>query len=89
MRPGRNDPCRCGSGRKYKKCCAAADDAKAPAPGATAPPANATAEPADTADGAKPAADTRQKPPLGAWMHQVRGGKQQTRRSQVGKDSLG
>ncbi|MFQ5947154.1 MAG: SEC-C metal-binding domain-containing protein [Anaerolineae bacterium] len=18
---GRNDPCRCGSGRKYKKCC--------------------------------------------------------------------
>lgn len=19
--PGRNDPCRCGSGRKYKKCC--------------------------------------------------------------------
>lgn len=22
-RPGRNDPCPCGSGRKYKKCCAA------------------------------------------------------------------
>jgi preprotein translocase subunit SecA len=20
-RPGRNDPCLCGSGRKYKKCC--------------------------------------------------------------------
>ena len=20
-RPGRNDPCPCGSGRKYKKCC--------------------------------------------------------------------
>ena len=20
--PGRNDPCPCGSGRKYKKCCA-------------------------------------------------------------------
>ncbi|WP_430700914.1 SEC-C metal-binding domain-containing protein [Pontivivens nitratireducens] len=20
-RPGRNDPCSCGSGRKYKKCC--------------------------------------------------------------------
>ncbi|MFB6371611.1 MAG: SEC-C metal-binding domain-containing protein [Bradymonadaceae bacterium] len=19
--PGRNDPCKCGSGRKYKKCC--------------------------------------------------------------------
>jgi len=23
MKPGRNDPCPCGSGRKYKKCCAA------------------------------------------------------------------
>ena len=23
--PGRNDPCRCGSGRKYKRCCLAAD----------------------------------------------------------------
>lgn len=21
-RPGRNDPCPCGSGRKYKHCCA-------------------------------------------------------------------
>jgi hypothetical protein len=24
-RPGRNDPCRCGSGRKYKRCCGDAD----------------------------------------------------------------
>jgi uncharacterized protein len=23
LRPGRNDPCSCGSGRKFKKCCAA------------------------------------------------------------------
>lgn len=23
LRPGRNDPCPCGSGRKFKKCCAA------------------------------------------------------------------
>ena len=22
--PGRNDPCPCGSGKKYKKCCGAA-----------------------------------------------------------------
>lgn len=27
---GRNDPCRCGSGRKYKKCCLARDQAEAP-----------------------------------------------------------
>lgn len=24
---GRNDPCHCGSGAKYKKCCASKDDA--------------------------------------------------------------
>ena len=24
LRPGRNDPCHCGSGRKFKKCCGAA-----------------------------------------------------------------
>jgi hypothetical protein len=27
--PGRNDPCRCGSGRKYKQCCLAKDEAAA------------------------------------------------------------
>lgn len=26
---GRNDPCRCGSGKKYKRCCLPADDAPA------------------------------------------------------------
>ena len=26
---GRNDPCRCGSGKKYKKCCLASDEAAA------------------------------------------------------------
>jgi hypothetical protein len=28
MRLGRNDPCHCGSGKKYKKCHEAADAAK-------------------------------------------------------------
>jgi len=28
-RIGRNAPCPCGSGRKYKKCCLAADEAAA------------------------------------------------------------
>ena len=27
-RPGRNEPCHCGSGRKYKKCCLGADEAR-------------------------------------------------------------
>ena len=26
-RPGRNEPCTCGSGRKYKFCCLAKDEA--------------------------------------------------------------
>ena len=30
-RPGRNDPCPCGSGRKYKQCCAGRTDAAAAA----------------------------------------------------------
>ena len=28
-RPGRNDPCHCGSGRKYKHCCLDKDEAEA------------------------------------------------------------
>lgn len=27
-RPGRNEPCLCGSGRKYKHCCLAKDEKK-------------------------------------------------------------
>jgi hypothetical protein len=27
-KPGRNDACPCGSGKKYKKCCQAADDVR-------------------------------------------------------------
>ena len=26
-RPGRNEPCHCGSGRKYKQCCLQKDEA--------------------------------------------------------------
>jgi hypothetical protein len=29
LNPGRNDPCHCGSGKKYKKCCADRDQEKA------------------------------------------------------------
>lgn len=28
MKLGRNDPCHCGSGKKYKQCCLAKDEAK-------------------------------------------------------------
>ncbi|HEY4074764.1 MAG TPA: SEC-C metal-binding domain-containing protein [Herbaspirillum sp.] len=37
MKPGRNDPCSCGSGEKYKKCCGKVIQlAVAPAPAAAA-----------------------------------------------------
>src|SRR5215469_13785448 len=29
MKTGRNDPCHCGSGKKYKKCCLAKDQEEA------------------------------------------------------------
>jgi hypothetical protein len=35
MKPGRNDPCPCGSGKKYKKCCGAAIPIAAIAPAPT------------------------------------------------------
>jgi hypothetical protein len=49
---GRNDPCHCGSGRKYKHCCLEKDEAlaadsraKAAADAAAASPEAATAAP--------------------------------------------
>jgi len=40
---GRNDPCHCGSGQKYKKCCSAKDDAARSAELAAQAAARATA----------------------------------------------
>jgi len=57
-RPGRNEPCHCGSGRKYKQCCLEKDDKKAAkarakaVAEAPAPPAEATAS--KSARGTKP-----------------------------------
>ena len=48
---GRNDPCHCGSGKKYKQCHLAADEAAAPAaepatkPTAPVAPRHATRQP--------------------------------------------
>jgi hypothetical protein len=47
---GRNDPCHCGSGRKYKQCCLEKDEAAARAASDKATePASASAEPAPAA----------------------------------------
>ena len=54
-RPGRNDPCHCGSGRKYKQCCLDKDEAALRA--ARAKTAEAAAAPAaESAESAAPAA---------------------------------
>jgi len=51
-RPGRNDPCPCGSGRKYKQCCLEKDEAETRAAyakaAAEAPEPSADASPART-----------------------------------------
>ena len=63
---GRNDPCHCGSGNKYKKCCADKDDteraAQLAAQRAALDAAAAQAAADATAAGTKPAA-TAIKPP--------------------------
>ena len=48
--PGRNDPCPCGSGNKYKKCCLEKDEAARVA--------------ATTASAAAAAAAAAEKPPV-------------------------
>jgi hypothetical protein len=64
--PGRNDPCPCGSGKKYKQCHLGADEAKereARAKAAAAAPlaaADTAAEGAAPAPGARPKHVTRQ-----------------------------
>jgi len=49
--PGRNDPCPCGSGKKYKQCCLGKDEEKARLARAKA----AEEAPPPTADSATPA----------------------------------
>jgi tetratricopeptide (TPR) repeat protein len=55
MKPGRNDPCPCGSGRKYKHCCGLLPAAAAAAPGPGSPLAVRDSQP--EAEGLVEAAD--------------------------------
>jgi hypothetical protein len=64
-RPGRNEPCHCGSGKKYKHCCLAKDEEAERA--ALAEHANA-APPADPAEAEAPARTTpRPRPTSQPW----------------------
>jgi len=49
-KPGRNDPCPCGSGQKYKRCCLPQDEAAAHAAARAAAATSAMAEPEAAAD---------------------------------------
>ena len=61
-RPGRNEPCYCGSGKKYKQCCLAKDEAAAAKARADAAAANAdTAPAAAEASSAAPTAAPKHK----------------------------
>ena len=64
--PGRNDPCHCGSGRKYKQCCLDKDDKAARAARAKQAdqaPAAAEAEPSQAAAPARTARPSRAEQP--------------------------
>ena len=50
-KPGRNDPCPCGSGKKFKKCCLGRQEAPASDPQDPTPlPPHAPPEPVDEAE---------------------------------------
>ena len=61
-RPGRNDPCHCGSGRKYKQCCLDTDEKAASAARAEAAAAAEKAA-ASEPDGEGAAAAKPKRPP--------------------------
>jgi len=61
-RPGRNEPCHCGSGRKYKHCRLEKDEAQATAARAKAAAAAADAGPGASAETAPSAPKRAPKP---------------------------
>jgi hypothetical protein len=60
--PGRNDPCRCGSGKKYKACCLDKDEAAAREARAKAAAAVPADKPAAHETGAAPHAGPQPRP---------------------------
>ncbi len=57
---GRNDPCHCGSGRKYKHCCLEKDEAAARAASAEAAASSPPSSNAKPATAARPKHQTNQ-----------------------------
>jgi preprotein translocase subunit SecA len=59
---GRNDPCWCGSGKKYKNCHLKADEGRGAVPAGVAAGAAAGAQPAQTQPSARPGSGPKQPP---------------------------
>ncbi len=53
MKVGRNEPCPCGSGKKYKYCCYAKDSVKSATTVTEEPESNTAAEEETAAEGQK------------------------------------
>lgn len=65
---GRNDPCPCGSGKKYKKCCLAKDEAAQRAPAVSSPAApQADARSSPTGASSRSAPPRRELSPEEQW----------------------
>src|SRR5262249_15074347 len=63
MKVGRNDPCPCGSGKKYKKCCLPKDQAtSATQPAAVLPPPAMTRSPRADSSRSQPEGSDRSSP---------------------------
>jgi hypothetical protein len=68
-RPGRNDPCHCGSGHKYKHCCLAKDEKKAAAARAKAATTAAADAPTTAPPQARPPKPQTRQPWKAANSH--------------------
>ncbi len=61
-RPGRNERCHCGSGKKYKQCCLSKDEAAARAAREKAAKAAAAEKPGEVEDAEGPARRRPRRP---------------------------
>jgi len=70
-RPGRNEPCHCGSGKKYKHCCLEKDEEADRAARAAQAATPAAAPPAE--ENRPPQAPPPRRPPEQPWRQRGQG----------------
>ena len=82
-KPGRNDPCHCGSGQKYKKCCLAKDDSERVARLAQQPAAAEPSAAAPIPTSKRPSGKYGRKPPFGGGQRPTGGLSPNVRRKAI------